>query len=146
MKRSELKRKTELKRRTRMKPVSKRKRKELRNDERNKTFPEEHPNCMKCNKPGTETHEILGGPNRFKSVWERATWLRLCRKCHDELPSVPSRWEALGQLAIKLRCDPVHRLLERFNAIWATHGVPPIELWEVSEAADYLDNKPRRDA
>lgn len=61
---------------------------------------------MLCGKPGCDVHEIACGRGvRQHSVKTPATWLYLCRPCHDEMQR-PAIWPIELQLIVKLLKDP----------------------------------------
>lgn len=52
-----------------------------------------------------ETHEMARGCHRKEAYRDRATWLRLCRRCHDQMDDY-TQWPVAKQLALKKICDP----------------------------------------
>lgn len=63
--------------------------------------------CWLCGRRTTfgrqlETHEIARGIHRSKAVCTPATWMRVCRQCHDTLGSM----SIAAQLALKKINDP----------------------------------------
>lgn len=142
MKRSPLNRKTPLNRgtkqlkRTPLKRTSKKKHKELNNDER-KAWGNEFDWCFVCGwRAGTwhakgptmavlDTHEVQGGGLRFKAVQEPSMWLRACRWCHEEvLHRYSGRAGLIEQLKIKQRCDPTRFDLEAVNRVVVNKYAP----------------------
>lgn len=70
--------------------------------------------CMACGGDGAlETHEIARGPHRQKAMREPATWLRLCRACHDKMGT--AEWPIERQLQLKADCDPDYYDLAAVN-------------------------------
>ena len=73
--------------------------------------------CQCCNKrKAVDVHEIARGSHRAKAVVDPATWLALCRQCHEELGDY-SKWPIVRQLALKLVNDPGRFDLGRINEI-----------------------------
>ena len=64
------------------------------------------PGFMKWGKPQLicETHEIVRGPDRWKAVEYRCTWIRTCRECHEALGDY-AQWPLDKQLALKYVFD-----------------------------------------
>jgi cytochrome c553 len=90
-----------------------------------RNFAFEFDHCFACNDkwkkdlsiPFTlEVHEIARGPSRKQAVQERACWLLVCRRCHEELGDY-SKWPLARQLALKLLQDREHFDLRKFNVI-----------------------------
>lgn len=73
----------------------------------------QHDACWFCGWPRSgmregrfrlETHEMLGGPLRHKSILEPACWVRGCNVCHPDVQGTP----LVFQLAVKKLNDPEH--------------------------------------
>ncbi len=64
----------------------------------------------------SEVHEIARGIARAEAYGERATWLAVCRPCHDYLGDY-SIWPLERQLAVKLVRDAEHFDLDIFNRV-----------------------------
>lgn len=80
---------------------------------RRKDFVVRGPCCM-CGGLAHDVHEILAGANRQAAFVERATWLRVCRTCHDRIQG-----RSVGyQLALKLLSDPQGWDLSAFCRAW----------------------------
>jgi hypothetical protein len=75
------------------------------------------PGCKSSDGQG-ETHEIIGGSDRHKTVKQDAFWIIACRHCHDKLGSRPNEASLIEQLAVKLWNDPEHYNLVAVMAAW----------------------------
>lgn len=70
--------------------------------------------CAVCGFPPHDVHEILAGANRQAAFKERATWLRVCRPCHDAIQGVGVSY----QLAMKFISDPAGFNIPAFCKAW----------------------------
>jgi len=69
-----------------------------------------------CKRQATDVHEIARGSHREAAFAEPATWLTLCRYCHQEMGDY-SVWPLTRQLALKLVVDPTRFDLVIFNRV-----------------------------
>lgn len=65
----------------------------------------EFPRCWVCGDDSTDVHEIARGPARHISVLDRAAWVMLCRRCHNDLGGLTA-WPVERQYALKALWDP----------------------------------------
>ena len=61
-------------------------------------------------------HEIARGSHREAAFVDPATWLVLCRNCHEKLGDY-RLWPIARQLALKLVADPQRFDLAKINSI-----------------------------
>jgi len=98
-----------------MRPVSKqRQRKNLASRSVREQMKEDFPCCMRCHRWAHDTHEISRGAFRAKSLGERCAFLRLCRKCHEDLHR---NWSLEQQYCLKRMMDPGHYDRVRLNEL-----------------------------
>jgi len=71
---------------------------------------------MICNAKSTDTHEIARGPARANAYALRLAWLRVCRRCHDELGDY-SKFPISRQLFLKKTNDPEYYDRQRVNEL-----------------------------
>ena len=66
------------------------------------------PGCKATVRGGSvlDCHEIVGGSDKPRAMTMPATWLALCRSCHDKLGSRPNNESLARQLAVKKWADP----------------------------------------
>lgn len=105
--------------RSTLKPVSKKTAKLKREtDPERANYVKAHWLCQCCCKrPSVECHELVRGANREKALKERATWLAVCRTCHEDVLSDASKAPLAKQMAWKLVADPAWFSLEVVNQL-----------------------------
>ncbi len=108
MKRSPLNRKTPLKRKTPINPISKKKQNADRALQKTRRLFKENRRCHCCgSRKADDTHEISSGGSRQVGFGDRATWLAVCRKCHNDIHhNHKTKWPLARQLAAKKKHDP----------------------------------------
>ena len=73
-----------------------------------------------------DTHEILGGPLRSKTVDMPCMFMFLCRRCHDVETSCPSQDRLVKLLAVKQWADPEHYDPTAVIMMWRPNGTPEL--------------------
>ncbi len=70
---------------------------------------EENPECVRCGKPATQIHHIVGGTaGRARSLLNSDTWLGVCSTvCHDKVDSLKLETQ------LKLKQINVKKTIER---------------------------------
>ncbi len=144
MKRSRLNRKTPMPRgeqrswNSTLSTTSPKKRKHLRTTApRRRSYKAEFLMCQCCIKRKAEdVHEIARGIHKEESEKHPATWLCLCRKCHDEMDDY-SVWPIARQLALKLVADPSRFSLSKINEIRGR----ALDAITLADVAQYLEVK-----
>jgi len=86
-----------------------------------------------CNSCGVscvgDVHEICSGQNRLNAYQQRAAWLHLCRKCHNDIQN----WPIEKQLALKKEVDHDYYSLSAINRILAPRRIyeEDVAKWEM---------------
>jgi hypothetical protein len=118
---------------TRLKPVSKKKRQEKADtDEPRRLLKELLGKCACCSvEGGLETHEILAGRHRHRSVYHRELQLVFCHECHEVFQGSPLAM----QLAFKVQSDPWFFDLDCVRANYGTGRGILVNMADIRTAA-----------